>query len=654
MIPAPARVVICTHQKELGKQVVAGLANHPFQIAEVDNPGEIAVRHPGQEPDVIGLVMPGDARKSVAEVRKQYPATPIVLVTESGKEIQDAPRLGSGRIDELKSATALQEICWWVANEVAKPKELASLVEHQVRPVLMELNGQAEVLPDLNLRNLWIFPGPCPQGGDSLMDWVQAEDRALFFQEMKKAEGNSLRVFTLRIRHGTEEAHVVEAGLRWMRADRFLLVLQPLIQGGPVAWQRLATHDPLTGLLNRWEMSRRLEKMAPAGDPPLCLLYLDLDHFKSVNDTLGSHQADEVLVRVANLIRELFPVPCLISRFMGDEFLVLAPGQTVQEVKAKAENLQEKVGGIRIAGFSPDFRLGISGGIVEVQERDHDTALHRAEAALHQAKEGGRNRVFIHRQERIRPAAAQQMLEGLNRGDFVPWLQMVVDARTEKPAFYEALARYHSAEGRWMSPVHFLRMRETQGLVSRMDRAIFIQTLNLLFEHPQARISVNLSAESFALAPFPGCFLGIARDAAVETERILVEISEECMKLPKELVLERVRRMRDVGIEVLLDDFGGGLSPLSYLSDFPFAMVKLDGNLTLGVETSPVKEHFLRAVVEMAQSRGMKTVAEYVANGAQKECLVGLGVDYLQGYLFGTPSAPEVIFGKRKTTPPPI
>lgn len=646
--------MICTHQKELGKQVVAGLANHPFQIAEVDNPGEIAVRHPGQEPDVIGLVMPGDARKSVAEVRKQYPATPIVLVTESGKEIQDAPRLGSGRIDELKSATALQEICWWVANEVAKPKELASLVEHQVRPVLMELNGQAEVLPDLNLRNLWIFPGPCPQGGDSLMDWVQAEDRALFFQEMKKAEGNSLRVFTLRIRHGTEEAHVVEAGLRWMRADRFLLVLQPLIQGGPVAWQRLATHDPLTGLLNRWEMSRRLEKMAPAGDPPLCLLYLDLDHFKSVNDTLGSHQADEVLVRVANLIRELFPVPCLISRFMGDEFLVLAPGQTVQEVKAKAENLQEKVGGIRIAGFSPDFRLGISGGIVEVQERDHDTALHRAEAALHQAKEGGRNRVFIHRQERIRPAAAQQMLEGLNRGDFVPWLQMVVDARTEKPAFYEALARYHSAEGRWMSPVHFLRMRETQGLVSRMDRAIFIQTLNLLFEHPQARISVNLSAESFALAPFPGCFLGIARDAAVETERILVEISEECMKLPKELVLERVRRMRDVGIEVLLDDFGGGLSPLSYLSDFPFAMVKLDGNLTLGVETSPVKEHFLRAVVEMAQSRGMKTVAEYVANGAQKECLVGLGVDYLQGYLFGTPSAPEVIFGKRKTTPPPI
>lgn len=654
MIPAPARVVICTHQKELGKQVVAGLANHPFQIAEVDNPGEIAIGHPDQAPDVIGLVMPGDARKSVAEVRKQYPVTPIVLVTESGKEIQGAPRLGSGRIDELKSASALQEICWWVANEVAKPKELASLVEHQIRPVLLELNGQAEVLPDLNLRNLWIFPGPCPQGGDPLMDWVQAEDRALFFQEMKKAEGSSLRVFTLRIRHGTEETHVVEAGLRWMREDRFLLILQPMVHGGPVAWQRLATHDPLTGLFNRWEMARRLEQVSPNKEKPPCLLYLDLDHFKTVNDTLGSHKADEVLLKVANLIRELFPAPCLISRFMGDEFLVLAPGQTIQEVKAKAESLQEKVGGIRIAGFSPDFRLGISGGIVEVKERDHDTALHRAEAALHQAKEGGRNRVFIHRQERIRPAAAQQMLEGLNRGDFVPWLQVVVDSRAEKPAFYEALARYHTAEDRWMSPVHFLRMRETQGLVSRMDRAIFIQTLNLLFEHPQARISVNLSAESFSLAPFPGCFLGMARDAAVETERILVEISEECMKLPKELVLERVQRMRDVGIEVLLDDFGGGLSPLSYLSDFPFTMVKLDGNLTLGVETSPVKEHFLRAVVEMAQSRGMKTVAEYVANGAQKECLVSLGVDYLQGYLFGTPSAPEVIFGKRKTTPPPI
>lgn len=150
--------------------MAAGLANHPFRIAEVDGPGEISVGHPGQIPDVIGLVMPTDAKKSVAEVRKQFPGTPIVLVTESGKEIQDAPKLGYGRIDELKSATALQEICWWVANEVAKPKELASLVEHQIRPILLELNGQAEVLPDLNLRSLWIFSGPCPQSGDSLMD----------------------------------------------------------------------------------------------------------------------------------------------------------------------------------------------------------------------------------------------------------------------------------------------------------------------------------------------------------------------------------------------------------------------------------------------------------------------------------------------------
>lgn len=634
--------------------MAAGLANHPFRIAEVDGPGEISVGHPGQVPDVIGLVMPTDAKKSVAEVRKQYPGTPIVLVTESGKEIQDAPKLGYGRIDELKSATALQEICWWVANEVAKPKELASLVEHQIRPILLELNGKAEVLPDLNLRSLWIFSGPCPQSGDSLMDWVQAEDQALFLQEMKNAKEGSLRVFTLRIHHGKGQAHVVEAGLRWMREDRYLLILQPMVQGGPVAWQRLATHDPLTGLLNRWEMSRRLGDVTPGGDHPPCLLYLDLDHFKSVNDTLGSHKADEVLLQVANLIREVFPAPCLISRFMGDEFLVLAPAHTVQEVKAKAESLQEKVGAIRIAGFSPDFRLGVSGGIVEVQEKNHDTALHRAEAALHQAKEGGRNRVFIYRQERIRPNVAQQMLEGLNRGEFVPWLQIVVDSQTEKPVFYEALARYRNEEGRWMSPVHFLRMRETTGLVSRMDRAIFIQTLNLLFEYPQARISVNLSAESFALAPFPGCFLRVARDAAVETERILVEISEECMKLPKELVLERVQRMRDVGIEVLLDDFGGGLSPLSYLSDFPFAMVKLDGNLTLGVESSPVKEHFIRAVVEMAKGRGMKIVAEFVAGNAQKECLAALGVDYFQGYLFGTPSTPESIFGKRKVTPLPL
>lgn len=643
MVPLPPRVAICTHNTELGRQVATGLSGHPFDISSHPTFADLEDNTSTRKPDVIGLILPKSAPEAVAKVRANYPDTPIVLVTESGREIPATQSAGTGRIDELKSATALQEICWWVANEVAKPKELSSLVEHQIRPILLELDGEGKILPDHNLRNLWVFPGPCPQGGDSLLDWIQQEDRPLFLSEIEKAASHSLRVFTLRIRHGQEQAYVAEAGLRSMREDRFLLILQPLVHGGPAAWHHLATHDPLTGLLNRWEIAKRLESLKPGDSGESCLLYLDLDRFKSINDTLGSAKADEFLVRIADLLRKKFPSPCLIARFMGDEFLVACPQTGAQELKRQAEDLQSEVGRLQVEGFAPEFQLGISGGIALIRGQAYDVALHRAEAALHQAKEGGRNRIFVHREGRLAPHAAQIMLEGLNKGEFVPWLQLIVDAQTEKPAFYEALARYRTADGNWVSPVQFLKLRETQGLISRMDRAIFIQVLNLLFAHPQIKISVNLSAESFSLAPFPGCFLRMARDGAVETERILIEISEECMKLPKELVLERVGRMREVGMEVLLDDFGGGLSPLSYLTDFPFSMVKLDGNLTLGVEESPVKQQFLRAVVDMAKAKGMKVVAEFVAGQEQKNKLATLGIDFFQGYLYGTPAPAEKV-----------
>jgi diguanylate cyclase (GGDEF)-like protein len=600
--------------------------------------------------DLLVLVEPKDPADELYLLRETFPHLPVLLITPSGHEIPTTPDAHFGRVDELHSSTALREICWWVANELSTVTEPYQTPAGQIRPILMNLNEKSELISDEHLKNLWVFPSPRPQKGESFLPWVLPEDRETFMREMNAAkQDQNLRVFLIRIRKAEEPAAVVEAGLRRGEKGEILLVIQPVANEVKNSWHHLATHDPLTQLLNRWEMARIMgepvERRKGAHLP--VLIYLDLDHFKTINDLLGHAAADSVLIQVAEKIREIFPAPAILSRFMGDEFLLLTRGLQIHEAEEHLQKLQASLQAMKIPGLPPDFQLNFSAGLTHLLPGEGNAALQKAEAAMHEAKLSGRARVLTHKPGRPGQSLAQVMLEALNEGRFVPWFQPIVDARTGKPAFHEALARMQTGPNKFELPSYFLYMRDTQGLISRMDRAIFIQVLNVLFEHPEVKISVNLSPQTFALAPFPNCFLRLVRDGAVETERILVEISEECMKMPKPMVAERIAKMRDVGMQVLLDDFGSGTSPLAYLTDFPFSMVKLDANVTQRIEKDKVQLDFLRAILDLTRARGIKTVAEFVDHEEQRELLVKNGVDYLQGYLFSPPIPKETCFPGR-------
>ena len=643
-------VVVCGYSRPLGDQVAAGLSVHPFEVSLVPDLEGAKCEDLRRPVDLLVLVEPKDPADELYLLREAFPHLPVLLITPSGHEIPTTPDAHFGRVDELHSSTALREICWWVSNELSITTEPHETPAGQIRPILMNLNEKSELISDEHLKNLWVFPSPRPQKGESLIPWILPEDRETFMRELNAAkQDQNLRVFLIRIRKGEEPATVVEAGLRRGEKGEFFLVIQPVANEVKNSWHHLATHDPLTQLLNRWEMARIMgepvERRKGAHLP--VLIYLDLDHFKTINDLLGHAAADQVLIQVADKIREFFPAPAILSRFMGDEFLLLTRGLQIHEAEEHLQKLQASLQSMKIPGLPPDFRLNFSAGLTHLLPGEGNAALQKAEAAMHEAKISGRGRVLIHKPGHPGQSLAQVMLEGLNEGRFVPWFQPVVDAKTNRPAFYEALARLRTGPDKFELPAYFLYMRDTQGLISRLDRAIFIQVLNVLFECPDVKVSVNLSPQTFALAPFPNCFLRLVRDGAVETERILVEISEECMKMPKPMVAERIAKMRDVGMQVLLDDFGSGTSPLAYLTDFPFSMVKLDANVTQRIEKDKVQLDFLRAILDLTRARGIKTVAEFVDHEEQRELLVKNGVDYLQGYLFSPPIPKEKCFPGR-------
>ena len=648
-LPSLPHVVVCGYGRPFGDQVASSLSVHPFEVSLMPDLEGARCEDIRRAVDLLVLVEPKDPADEIYLSRESFPHIPVLLITPSGHEMPTTPGAHFGRIDELRSSTALREICWWVANELSIVTEPYQTPAGQIRPILISMNEKAELISDEHLKNLWVFPSPRPQKGDSFLPWIMPEDREHFMRELAAAKNDkNLRVFLIRIRRGDEPAAVVEAGLRQAEtgSGEYFMVVQPLANEVKNSWHHLATHDPLTQLLNRWEMARIMgepvERRKGAHLP--VLVYLDLDHFKTVNDTLGHAAADQVLVRVADKLREVFPAPAILSRFMGDEFLLLTRGLQIHEAEEQLEKLRASLQVMEIPGLSKDFHLNFSAGLTHLLPGEGNAALQKAEAAMHEAKRLGRSRLFVHRPGHPGKSLAQVMLEGLNEGRFLPWFQPIVDASSGQTVFYEALARLRTESGKFELPSYFLYMRDTQGLISRLDRAIFIQVLNVLFERPEAKISVNLSPQTFALAPFPNCFLRLVRDGGVETQRILVEISEECMKMPKNLVAERIAKMREVGMEVLLDDFGSGTSPLAYLTDFPFSMVKLDANVTQRIEKDSVQRQFLQAILDLTRARGIKTVAEFVDHEEQRKLLADSGVDYLQGYLFSPPIPQDKCF----------
>jgi diguanylate cyclase (GGDEF)-like protein len=372
------------------------------------------------------------------------------------------------------------------------------------------------------------------------------------------------------------------------------------------------------------------------------LLVLKLENFSAISEYIGHAATDVALVRVASALIRTLPYPAICSRVMGDTFYACLTDVGIDEAEHAAEQLIEGINAIDVPGFSAGFQLRAAVGITKVARRDYDFAIRLADAAANEARAGGSNRVVVAPVPSA-TASSASLSTAMEMGSWEVWLQPVMRRVGGRAEFHEALARFGNGHGHVVSRPDFFVAGRAQGLLERFDGMMLQRVIEILATHPAARISVNVSFETFMSEAFPASFLEPLR-AADACPRVILEISPHCLAMPAAGVLARLESLARAGVAVAADDFGSGICRLHHLTQYPLAMVKLDELVTGYVDDDPLQREFVRTVISLCRARGTTVIAEYTRSMEQLQRLVADGVEMFQGELLGMPApATEVL-----------
>jgi diguanylate cyclase (GGDEF)-like protein len=410
----------------------------------------------------------------------------------------------------------------------------------------------------------------------------------------------------------------------------------------------LATRDPLTKLLNRSQLEPALEAAIHASQEgrPGAVLYLDLDNFKVVNDTLGHDAGDRLLTTLSALLKSATRPQDELVRFGGDEFVVILTDAGIEHAMAVAGRLREKVDEFRFLDTGKTFRVGVSIGVAPINPMlTPSEILVAADSACYAAKAHGRNRVEIHSEtdsEIARLIAetdwATRIQEAMRDGCLDLWFQPVISTDRGELLYQEALLRYldpgHTVI---VSPGAFLNSAQRSGQGTKLDRFVIDKAMEILRAHPDLVIGVNLSAPSFNDGDLLAFLENALSEHSIEPGRLHFEITETEIMSNLEKAREVLEGMKRMGVRIALDDFGAGFSSLAYLKHLPVDFLKIDCAFIRDLPKNHFNQAILRAIREVASIRGIKTVAECVEDTEQFGLLGELGIDFAQGYYIGKP-----------------
>jgi diguanylate cyclase (GGDEF)-like protein/PAS domain S-box-containing protein len=417
-----------------------------------------------------------------------------------------------------------------------------------------------------------------------------------------------------------------------------------------------ATHDALTGLVNRAEFERRLDRALAAfhrrGRPGV-LGYLDLDQFKLVNDTVGHAAGDEMLRQVADLLSRQVRSRDTLARLGGDEFGLVLEDCGLDDAMRVAESLVAAVADYRFVWKGRRFGLGVSIGLAPFGPgaQDRSTLTARADMACYAAKESGGGRVVVYRPDDAEMSRRQaeilraaDLREALEQGRFELFGQPIVAAGApdEAPVRYEVLVRYRDRSGALLRAAQFVPAAERYGIVAELDRWVIRTALRELGRragtHPRVGLSINLSGITVGepgIADFVRAEIAAAR---VDPALVGFEISEMAAVNRLSQVSRFIDAVGALGCTFALDDFGIGLSSFGYLKHLPVQWLKIHGRLVQGLAEDPVDEALVRSINEIGHVMAIQTVAAHVASRSVLEAALHSGVDYLQGHALGEPA----------------
>ena len=420
-----------------------------------------------------------------------------------------------------------------------------------------------------------------------------------------------------------------------------------------------ATHDGLTELPNRAALVERLDELLTrAGVGQVSVLFIDLDNFKVVNDSLGHGVGDELLRRIAGRLRHVMRDTDCLARFGGDEFVVFVDGGV--DPATVAERLRQAVQRpMQIGEHELVVTASIGFAVNSSNEFTADELVRDADAAMYRAKAAGRDRVEAFTEEtRAASVAALQtsteLRRGLERGEVVPYFQPIVDLDGGQVVGFEVLARWLHPDRGLLVPGQFLPMAEESGLIVDLGARILRDALAQLahwravgLRFASCSLSINVATQQL----IDGRFLDVVHDALGETgidaDSLWLEITETALMADTNAAGRALRDLRGLGLHLSVDDFGTGYSSLTYLKRFPVEAIKIDRSFVTGLGLEADDTSIVEAVVRLGHSLGLAVVAEGVETPLQLNRLRELGCDKGQGYLFGRPRPAGITANER-------
>lgn len=426
--------------------------------------------------------------------------------------------------------------------------------------------------------------------------------------------------------------------------------------------EHLAFHDPLTSLPNRLLLKDRLEQVLARvhrRNGFAALMFLDLDNFKTINDSLGHSVGDLLLQEVAARLRECCRGEDTVARLGGDEFVVLLPeaGRNEERTVIGARRVAEKISQavnetIAIKGHELHVTASIGVSIITSESKSVDAILRQADTAMYEAKALGKDSCsfFVPEMEQavLRQVRIEtQMRAGLKNGEFFLNYQAINETKTAHLIGAEALVRWNNPVLGSVSPGEFVPVAEESGLIWALGEKILEEACDFLAQTPELpQLSVNISGEQIHRPNFVEFVEGVIQGTGLEPGRLIFELTETSLLADLEKAAQAMESLRASGVRFALDDFGTGYSSLSYLKRLPFDYVKIDGSFTRDVLENTDDQAIIDAILSLGDVLGFRVTAEGVETADQLEYLRDRSCATVQGFYFGRPlSAAE--FRKR-------
>ena len=415
-----------------------------------------------------------------------------------------------------------------------------------------------------------------------------------------------------------------------------------------------ASHDVLTGLVNRREFERRLEQLISRSEDavPHSVLYLDLDEFKVVNDTCGHHAGDELLRQIPDLIKQHTRKSDLVARLGGDEFGIILNACDEEQAKKISNLILQSITDFQFCWENRTYKIGVSIGIVVLNDDPTNLAeiLKSADSACYAAKDRGRSTIVVYsssddelvdRQEQMNWAT--KLTQCLEEDQFVLYAQPIVPTKDTKAKkiSYEILLRMTEGE-KIIPPGAFLPAAERYNKITQIDRWVVSKTFSMIkhqndFLEKTDHISINLSGASLTDKSFMKFLVDEINQSNLHN-KICFEITETAVITNLSTAAKFIDKLHDMGIRFSLDDFGSGLSSFAYLKNLHVDYLKIDGHFVKDIVSNPIDRAMVNSIHEVGSVMGKTTIAEFVEDDEILSVLRDIGVDYAQGYGIGKPA----------------